>query len=227
MEGSPEDHLDLEGLFDFSPDNKDSGLAEEWAQLLEAAPPGGYTVEAHVPYFHETCETVSFKLLDSMETLKYDFGRYTIPPMTGTGFDMAILANGSWPQDLSWVPGDYFKISWPDADANIELVIESPSYAMGSPGYPGELAGEIEFSEDSLVSGVGEEWARLMPGGWPGVFFASVYWLGYDGAPPDSVTVSMELTDGGGVLKADLGSAEIPTDGGVDLVAQLHNWPEP
>ena len=107
--------------------------------------------------------------------------------------------------EANWEPGDKLVIDWGDSLADCDLGILDPNFNWGAPYVPEDLFGVIEFSEDSMWSGLPEEWAILEPGAPKGDYILDIFYFSYDGFPAPTMDVSVKLYDSSGQLKADLG----------------------
>jgi len=222
IEGWAAEPDDLAGIIEFSADANDSGLPLEWAKLEVGAPLGGYLIELHFDHLWVPGpEKYTMKLLDSENQLKQDLG-FHIRSHSLVSMDFAILRHGadSWPQEANWEPGDRIEVAWGDAQADVVMWLNI-GYKDGSPAYPDDLAGIIEFSEDSNVSGQPVEWGRLLPTGDTGTYSLDLEWYSYDGEPPVSLDVTVKLYDSEDQLKQDLCMVTMPWESWCDPVARL------
>lgn len=217
LEGTQEDPWELEGLVEFSELSGNSGVEEVWAKLLGTAPQGGYLVEAYMgAWGTSTCTTYTFSILDSEGAFKTHLVNYTIDPGTIMGGDMFYLRNGplTWPQDEVWQTGDRLEITWDDPAVNVDLWVETPIAQHGSPEYPDELIGKIDFSQSSEDSGEAVEWAQLAEGGDLGSYLLSIQWMDEGGPDPGNFDVTWTLYDSEGGVRLGPGTAEISSDWG-------------
>lgn len=214
LEGWPGEPDMLEGIVEFSPDSADSGLALEWARLLEDAPAGPYFVELHMGHYSSAIgETYTMKLFDASDSLKQDLGNFTVEPNSTVGLDYIYLRHGaqSWPQDDSWEAGDRLEITWDDAGIDLSLFVEDPMYRQGSPAYPQDLDGLLEFSADSEDSGEAVEWIKLLDTADGGLY---TFWIDGWGSDivPDPLPVTVTLYDSDDQPKSAPCSAETYQD---------------
>jgi hypothetical protein len=124
-----------------------------------------------------------------------EVGNYTQGQGIGVT-EYVYLRNGaqSWPQASTWEPGDRLEICWDDASKDLSLNVEDPMYRYGSPAYPDDLAGLLEFSADSEDSGEGVEWIKLLDVADDGLF---TFWVDCWGGEfdPDPLAVTVNLYD--------------------------------
>jgi len=216
--GEPEEPSDFDGIIEFSEDSEVSGLAGEWAVLLSGAPEGGYVFELGWSFqgAEHDDETFTVRLYNSEQQLKQDCGCYTTDSWAG-GMDYLTLRHNplSWPQAGLWQPGDRLELTWADAAIDISLDVKDPSYRWGSPAYPDELAGLLEFSQDNLDSGIAEEWILLTAAAEPGEYEFCIQWIETAGSLPDTVEITWVLYD----------SADLPILGpGVLTLSNHPDW---
>jgi len=115
------------------------------------------------------------------------------------------VPEGDYPSG-DWSAGDQIEISWSNTDADFDLEIWDPEFNYGSPYEPEELAGLIQFSQDSYDSGQARESGKLLPAAYHGTYYIDIDFVDYDGTPPASINVTVKLYDSGGSLKSDLGT---------------------
>jgi len=215
LEGWPEEPDMLDGIIEFSPDSQDSGLALEWARLLEHAPAGPFLAELHMGHLPSVVgETYTMKLYDESDALKQDLGNFTVKPNSAIGLDYIYLRNGaqSWPQDTDWQPGDRLEIAWDNPDYDLTLLVEDPMYRQGGPAYPQDLEGLLECSADSQDSGEGVEWIRLLDTADGGCYtFWIAYWEAGD-FEPDPLEITVNLYDSADQPKAPPCTVELYQD---------------
>jgi hypothetical protein len=149
---------------------------------------------------------------------------------TGNTYYITDHINEYWQTPIvDWEPGDKFKLTWTDASVNGRLSLIGPDYLMGEPEDPGGLDGIIEFSEDSEISGLAEEWASLLPGAPEGGYVFELGWS-FPGAEHDDETFTVKLFDSEQQLKQDCGCYTVGAwAGGTDYVTLRHNplsWPQ-
>ena len=192
-EAWPEEPEGLAGMVQFSTDSLVSGLALESATLLEGAIEGGYLLELHTT---DLPQTYTFRLYDSQGQLKKDLGNVSTD-WNGLG-DILYLRNGkgSWPQSMDWQAGWRLQLDWADSSQDVNLWVEAPSYAFGGPLFPDDLADQLDFSEESLASGVPSEWIRLTELADPGVYHFIVDWNAGPSSSPNSLLVNWSVFDG-------------------------------
>ena len=217
--GTPEFTDDLDGIIQFSQDSSASGVAEESAELLPGATVGEYYVD--IVSSEATAITMAVQLLDDADALVYDFGSFELG---GGGAESTFVAglfyNDGSIGEHSWEPGDYIMVSWGDVDAEFDLYIESPNGGFGYCYDSYGLDGIIEFSLDSLDSGVTLETAKLLPAGPSGIYPVWAEFYDYYGTPPATVDVYVELFDSSDTLKHDFGT--ISFSGSEDIFSAKH-----
>jgi hypothetical protein len=203
-EGWPGNPDELDGIINFSPDSPDSGECVEWAELLPGAPGGYYQcIMMNLDVARGRDVTIYVTIEDSEETVLRDLG--SINMWTGETDLIDLIYDDGSVNLATWEPGDYIKISWGSTNADFDLMMIDPDYNIGFPGAPEMLEGIIEFSEDSIISGMPEEWGELLDGGSVGLYQAWIDYLSYDGMPPESAPVNVVLYAGDDSVKEDFG----------------------
>jgi|GEM_PF-865674 len=99
----------------------------------------------------------------------YDRGEYAKLPFNDrtdwlTVLEALSMATAGVPPSLVWEPGDTFVVEWDDPALTISPQILIWDVAGGTPEEPDDLAGWIEFSDPSGVSGTARETATLLGG---------------------------------------------------------------
>ncbi|MBN2080884.1 hypothetical protein JW859_01630 [bacterium] len=137
---------------------------------------------------------------DRYELTTFDADTGWLAMLEATG-----VPEGDYPSG-DWSAGDQIEISWSNTDADFDLEIWDPEFNYGSPYEPEELAGLIQFSQDSYDSGQARESGKLLPAAYHGTYYIDIDFVDYDGTPPASINVTVKLYDSGGSLKSDLGT---------------------
>ncbi|MCB1187616.1 hypothetical protein KDL29_10675 [bacterium] len=122
---------------------------------------------------------------------------------------------------FDWVPGDRFEVIWQDPLADSTLVLLGPDNTEGFPESPEGMAGMVQFSEDSAVSGVALESATLVDANSGG------FLLELHNAPGQ--TYALRLYDSEGALKQSLGNVTPGFNGAFDylyLRQDPASWPQ-
>ena len=117
---------------------------------------------------------------------------------------------GDWPVYTDWTAGDQIVVSWDNPELLLDPVVYDPNWNWGSPGAGEDLAGEVEFSQDSSQSGTAEEWARLLATAPFGSYSMDLEYSDPEG--PNQVTVHLVQLDEAGVLKQDFGELTVYYD---------------
>jgi hypothetical protein len=209
--GTPEEPDELAGIIEFSESSTVSGVAEETAELLPGAPAGGYWLNLQV--FLGSTDTAHFVLLDASDTQVYDFGTIDAVDELGEASVAYLYYNDGNISEATWEPGDYVKIEWSDPLADFFLEVEAPDGGFGSPGMMFGMEDSIQFSPDSLESGLPWESATLLPTASHGIFVISACYNWYDGElMPPLIDVTFKLYDAMGQLKQDLSTISYPAD---------------
>jgi hypothetical protein len=205
--GTPFEPEELDGVIEFSQDSTVSNAALEYAELLPGATPGMYTIALTAE--DVASEVATVKLVDELGTLIQEFHTFTLTDTGSYYGDVAYLFynDGSFTA-ADWEPGDYVKVDWGDALADFDLTISAPDGLLGYPEYPDDLAGSIEFSEDSYYTGVPWETGTLLETATHGAYAISVFYYDYDwlSDPPAEINATVELYDSSGTLKQTLGT---------------------
>ncbi len=213
-EGWPGYPDELDGIINFSQDSPDSGKCVEWAELLPGAPGGYYQcIMQNFDFAKGRDVTIHVTIENEGGAVLRDLG--SVEMWTGEGDLIDLIYDDGSTNVAYWEPGDYIKISWGSTNADFDLEMRDPNCMWGGPGWPEMLEGVIEFSENSAVSDVPEEWGKLLGGGSPGLYFAWIYYCDYDGMPPESAPVQVVLYDGDDAVKEDFGS--VMFDGEFDI----------
>lgn len=147
-------------------------------------------------------ETELAEYKDDYRPLQFNQDTGWLEMLEATG----VPGSDPYPYSLDWTIGDRMIATWDDPDVDLKLIVVDPSYNEGWPGYPDELAGVIEFSEDSQTSGSAVEWARLLAGAPVGTYTAM---LNYSGTGTADLHVALELQDETNATIQDMGTITI------------------
>lgn len=112
---------------------------------------------------------------------------------------------------LVWSPGYTLVAEWDDPSLQISPQIVIPEVAGAWPEEPAGLAGMIEFSEPSAVSGVASETAMLLEGAQADQYYLARFLVDFpDGV--DSYIASAWLEDESGDIVYDFGSRRLTAE---------------
>jgi PKD repeat protein len=188
----------------------------------------GQAIAQYRSYAHPGANGISVYLPDAQYFDGPTQAEYALTPFNGATGWLAMLQSTGVPGhgsaallDANWQPGDKIKATWGDNAAQIDLSVHSPAGYWGSPVWTTPLASCVQFSADSGVSGLAEEWGELLTGAATGDYLLRLDWFGYSGTPPASLPVSVQLYDSSDLLKQDLGTCTLAPDAEANYVV-LH-----